>query len=314
MNPWLILLFPALAAPFVSAFVDYRHSGASTTGLTLARTALHLVCISLWGVFAAVVAGQGGGRAGMDGGAAAGVFLLGVAWVEAVHLLAARRRDRASARDPVIAGRRIAEGMRFGEAAGSAPGTPAVSGGRQTRPERSWDPAGGDLRRDGESGRHAGTLPPEAEVLLNRILGLTSLPLESIMTSRDQIAFVDGSLPAGQALMRMAETRRSRLPVIADGSPDRILGVVHAKDLVPLALEDSRDAPVRSYLRRWLRVPRGQSAAQLLEDFRRNRAHVGIVGDAMGRTQGLVTLGDIFRYIADPSPGKADEPGDRGQA
>ncbi len=314
MSLWAVLLFPALAAPVLSAFAVRRSAGSTAPGRTLRGTALHLACISLWGVVASLVAVQNAGKAGVDGGTAAGVLLLGMVWVEAIYLLAARSRGRTVAQGAGRVGGVIAERSRSGEASGPASRRAADAADRQTWPERSRSPVGDDRRRHGESNRQGASLPREAEVLLNRILGLTSLPLESIMTARDGIVFVDGSLPADRALKRMAETRRSRIPVMADGSPDRILGVVHAKDLVPLVLEDSRKAPVRNYLRRWLRVPRGQSAAQLLEDFRRNRAHVGIVGDSLGRTQGLVTLGDIFRYIAGPPPVKADEQKDGGRA
>ena len=53
-------------------------------------------------------------------------------------------------------------------------------------------------------------------------------------------------------------------------------------------------------------MPRGQPVARLLEDFRRHRVHIGIVTDPMGATLGLVTVTDVFRFIAG-----TEEPGDR---
>lgn len=313
MNLWLFLLIPALAVPFLSAVLTRGRGRDAKAVRNLCAPAVHIACLALWTVVAALAAAPGGDGGKPDGGLAAAVMLAGIVWVETVHLIAIHRRAHAAGHGAGGAGGAAARIPGQTVASGPGPNLGVDIDGRTAASGRPDAPGADERRRHGDLRREAAPFPPQAEVLLNRILGLASLPLESIMTGRDRIVFVDGSLTADRALMRMAETRRSRLPVTADGSPDRILGVVHAKDLVPLVLADSRKAPVRSYLRRWLRVPRGQSAAQLLEDFRRNRAHVGVVGDAMGRTQGLVTLGDIFRYIAGTPDGSTQEPEGRGQ-
>jgi CBS domain-containing protein len=166
--------------------------------------------------------------------------------------------------------------------------------GRASPPERS-ETAG--------AGPRALPNPPEAEALLGRILELERIPCEAIMTPRDRIVWVDEAAPAGAALSRLREAGRSRAPVVSGGSLDRVVGIAHAKDLLPQVLESGAESPVRRHLRRVLRVPRTASAAQLLEDFRRNRVHLAIVGDALGGTLGLVTLGDVFLVLA----GRKDE-------
>jgi CBS domain containing-hemolysin-like protein len=153
-------------------------------------------------------------------------------------------------------------------------------------------------------------LPAEARLLLRRILRLEQVTVEEILTPRDRIVFADSTEPLATALRRMRSTGRSRLPVAA-GSPDRVLGVLHAKDLFPLVLGGERPASQRRHLRRYLSVPQGQSAARLLEDFRQHRVHIGLVSDPLGATTGLVTVTDVFRFLtgmkgreADDSPGE----------
>jgi CBS domain containing-hemolysin-like protein len=143
-----------------------------------------------------------------------------------------------------------------------------------------------------------GALSAEGEALLLRVLALEALPVESIMTPRERVATVDGSASPADAVERMRASGRARLPVTVDGSLDRILGVVHAKDLVPLVVDGGIATPLRRHVRRCLRVPRDQPVARLLADFRRNRVHFGIVTDPLGRTLGLVTMGDVFARLA----------------
>jgi CBS domain-containing protein len=150
---------------------------------------------------------------------------------------------------------------------------------------------------------------PEAEALLRRMQALERIPCEAIMTPRERIIWVDAAAPAGEALLKMRQAGHTRLPVVSGGSLDRVEGVAHAKDLLPQVLEAGTESPVRRHVRRALRVARATPAAQLLEEFRRKRVHVAMVGDALGRTLGLVTLGDVFRVLTGPGAEPPEPPG-----
>jgi CBS domain containing-hemolysin-like protein len=147
-------------------------------------------------------------------------------------------------------------------------------------------------------------LSPEAERLLERALGLEEIPVERLMTPSDRVLTAEGGLTAGEVLEEMLRTNRTRV-VVVEGSLDRILGIAHAKDLVPLVLEGRNSEPVRRHLRRLLRVPRRVSARRLLEEFRRNRVTIGAVADVRGRTLGVVALNDVFRFIVTDLDGDA---------
>ena len=153
-------------------------------------------------------------------------------------------------------------------------------------------------------------LSREAERLLQRALGLEATPVEGLMTPRDQVLTAQGGLTTGEVLEEMLRTNRTRV-VVVEGSLDRILGIAHAKDLVPLVLEGRSSEPVRRHLRRLLRVPRRVSTRRLIEEFRRNRVTIGAVADVRGRTLGLVALTDVFQFIVtDPAetPGAEEVP------
>jgi CBS domain containing-hemolysin-like protein len=165
-----------------------------------------------------------------------------------------------------------------------------------TRAERS-EPDMGDEREE-----ESPELPREARELLARVLALADVPVESIMTPRDALVSVEAGSSVEQTLVRMRETGRTRVLVV-EGSVDRILGVAHAKDLARLAASGETARPVRGLARRLLRLPQHVETKRLIEEFRQARVSIGVVGDARGRTLGLVTRGDLFRYVASGSRG-----------
>src|SRR6266480_38033 len=80
-----------------------------------------------------------------------------------------------------------------------------------------------------------------------------------------------------------------------DATPDNLLGIVYAKDLVPLVLGVA-GATVRwqDLVRPALYVPETKTLDSQLRDFQRGPAHLAIVVDEFGGTFGLITLEDIL--------------------
>lgn len=144
-------------------------------------------------------------------------------------------------------------------------------------------------------------LSQEAQQLLARVLELSHLPVERIMTPRPRLIAVEASTSVRDTLAKMREAQSNRVLVI-EGSIDRILGVAHAKDLIGLAASGETGRPIRSAVRRLLRVPRQVPTSRVIEEFQQARVSVGVVGDARGRTLGLVTRKDVFRFVATGVP------------
>jgi magnesium and cobalt transporter len=92
-----------------------------------------------------------------------------------------------------------------------------------------------------------------------------------------------------------AESHKSRIPVYHE-TIDRILGVVHVKNLVEHRLEESKPA-IAELARECLVVPETKPLGELLRDFQREFQQMAIVVDEYGGTSGLVTLEDILEEI-----------------
>lgn len=150
-----------------------------------------------------------------------------------------------------------------------------------------------------------GVLTPEQERMLDGALELGELQVRQVMGPRAHMVSIPAHASLEQALELVSAHRRSRYPVY-EGSPDQVIGVLHAKDLLEHVSERTRRAErgeplpafeLRRLLRECLFVPETKTLTDLLEDFRRRRSHLAIVVDEFGSVQGMVTLADVLETI-----------------
>ena len=73
-------------------------------------------------------------------------------------------------------------------------------------------------------------------------------------------------------------------------------GILYIKDLLP-HLSEGDEFHWQSLLRPVFYVPDSKRVDRLLEDFREQKIHVGIVVDEFGGTSGLVTMEDLLEEI-----------------
>jgi putative hemolysin len=157
-------------------------------------------------------------------------------------------------------------------------------------------------------GAQAGVfLPAEAEIVQS-VFHLADERVSSIMTPRTEIHWLDLQDTSDEIRRRLADSPRSRFPV-GDGNLDRVVGIVHTRDLLSPALSgDSLD--LRGVMRRPLFVPETMPALKLLERFKQSGADVAVVVDEYGGMQGIVTLTDVLEAIVGTvaSPDQEPEP------
>jgi len=147
--------------------------------------------------------------------------------------------------------------------------------------------------------------PPEAPRTLglaqrDMLLGVFTIAdtcVDEVMTPRLDMAAVDVTASAEQMLDEVRKSEHTRLPVY-DGTPDNIVGVIYAKDLVPLAagLADT-SRPWQDLIRPAAFVPETKTLDSLLRDFQRGPSHLAVVVDEFGGTSGLITLEDVLEEI-----------------
>ncbi|WNG50124.1 HlyC/CorC family transporter [Archangium minus] len=134
-----------------------------------------------------------------------------------------------------------------------------------------------------------------APQLIRSIFELSDKRCRDVMVPRTEVVCVDISTPSDEVLRLLAEENHSRIPVYRD-DVDHILGVLHARDLIPL-LQHPELIVLQDTIRPAHFVPWLKPIGDLLREMQRKKIHMAIVVDEYGGFMGIVTLEDILREI-----------------
>lgn len=133
--------------------------------------------------------------------------------------------------------------------------------------------------------------------LVNQVLDFGHQQAKDIMVPRPDVVFLDQTKPLSDNIALADAGGYTRYP-LSDGSPDRVIGMVHVKQLLAQGRHTPQDAPVDPRIvRTVLRVPETKPIDQMLRDMQRERQHMAVVVDEYGGTAGIVTLEDILEEI-----------------
>jgi putative hemolysin len=145
--------------------------------------------------------------------------------------------------------------------------------------------------------RLGGTVGQQEQRIIYGAVELGTLAVRAIMIPRVQIQYLKTSATLQEAYQMLAETAHTRIPV-CEGDLDRIVGILHVKDLIR-AQSATGEPPitVRELVRPVRFVPEAKLVADLLREMQQNRLHLVIVTDEFGGTAGLATLEDVLEEI-----------------
>jgi putative hemolysin len=145
--------------------------------------------------------------------------------------------------------------------------------------------------------RLGGTVGMQEQRIIYGAVELNTLTVRAIMVPRVNIQHLKTSATIDEAYRMIAETAHTRIPV-CEGDLDRIVGILHVKDLIR-AQTAAGDPPVtvRELVRPVRFIPEAKLVADLLREMQQSRLHLVIVTDEFGGTAGLVTLEDVLEEI-----------------
>jgi len=159
--------------------------------------------------------------------------------------------------------------------------------------------------------RDGGLLEPDEQRRLHQALRLGLRRARHLMVPRGSIEAIDLQWPPARVLEVVLDTPFSRLPVY-DGSLDRVVGILHTRDLVMARVQRTMPATLRELVRPAVVVPEMMPANQVLRLLREKRTHLALVIDEFGTIEGLVTLEDVLSEllgeVGDEFHGAPDEP------
>jgi CBS domain containing-hemolysin-like protein len=142
----------------------------------------------------------------------------------------------------------------------------------------------------------SGVLSETHARLLENVMDFADRNVRQIMVPRGDIVFLDVNRSYAENLSIARENGHTRYP-LCDGDLDRIVGVVHIKDLFlspPVAVGD---VDLRSIAREPLFLPESLELESVLAMFQKQRMHLGLVIDEYGGTSGIVSLEDVLEEL-----------------
>ena len=161
-----------------------------------------------------------------------------------------------------------------------------------------------------KEGIEDGTIEQEEENIIKRVFKLDDQKVESIMTPRNEIIWIDLDDTKEINKVKIMESKRSIFPV-AHGELDDFMGVVQAKDILSLMFSDI-NFDITEIIKESLVVSENLETLELLKEFKENQeyVHMALVVDEFGSVEGLITLNDLLKGIVGDIPGidEDDEP------
>jgi Mg2+/Co2+ transporter CorB len=155
-------------------------------------------------------------------------------------------------------------------------------------------------------GHSEGAVEKEDRDRLLATLDLSDRTVEEVMRHRSQIEMIDIDIGPDRIVRQILASPHSRLPIYR-GTPENIMGVIHAKDLLReldrvLRGEGGRpgrlaDLDVLKVARKPYFVPETTPLDEQMREFLRRRSHFALVVDEYGALRGLITLEDILEEI-----------------
>ena len=137
----------------------------------------------------------------------------------------------------------------------------------------------------------------DALAMIEGVLGVSEMQVREIMIPRSQMVVVERDADLRDILRIVVDSAHSRFPAVGENR-DEVVGILLAKDLLPLFLHDDEQRfKLRDILRPAVFIPESKRLNVLLKEFRASRNHMAIVVDEYGGVAGLVTIEDVLEQI-----------------
>lgn len=143
-----------------------------------------------------------------------------------------------------------------------------------------------------------GLIEAEEGELSEAALVFGDLRAREAMKPRGEIDFVMTLESAGAIAQRVIDTGRTRLPICeAEHGLEKAVGVINAKDLLPLGFEDPNRFDLSSIVRPLAHISESAHLDQVLHEMQASRLHLGLVHDEHGTVIGLLTMEDVLEQL-----------------
>ena len=148
-----------------------------------------------------------------------------------------------------------------------------------------------------EEGEEQGLISSHEERMISSIFDFRETLASEIMTPSAEMVTADCTSSVKDLIGLVIEEGYTRIPLY-EGSPDTIVGILHAKDLLRFCTKTEPPTPdLRERLFPPFFIQESTPIIKLLCDFQEKKSHMAIVTDEFGGVRGLITLEDVIEEI-----------------
>lgn len=147
-----------------------------------------------------------------------------------------------------------------------------------------------------EDGEEQGLITSLEEKMINSIFDFRDTMAGEIMTPAVEIEAAEESTSLADLVELFIEKGFTRVPVYRD-TLDRIVGILHVKNLLKIFSPASKDIPLSELLNPPYFIDEKKLIVDLLVEFQKRKIHMALVTDEFGSIRGLVTIEDVLEEI-----------------
>ncbi len=152
-----------------------------------------------------------------------------------------------------------------------------------------------ELRHVVRVSAESGHLKGGEEALLHRVFAFNDRLAGEVMVPKERMVMLNKKASRDEILTVLTEQGYTRLPVY-DESPDNIVGILHAKDILDLLVYKELFI-LDDLIRKPRVVSVKQPISEILRIFQKERRHIAIVADDKNVPAGLITMEDVLEEI-----------------
>lgn len=157
-----------------------------------------------------------------------------------------------------------------------------------------------EIRSMVSEGQEQGVLQDSEADMITNIFEFSDKEVRDIMTHRNDICGIEGTMNLEDAISFMLQGNNSRFPVFLDNI-DHIIGIVHIRDAVQKDSESGNEKKeirqIKGLMRQPMYVPETRNIESLFHSMQSTKTQIAIVIDEYGQTAGLVSMEDILEEI-----------------